>query len=186
MFSEKGALARAARIEASAGRLTRAQALLDRVASLYPRTDTIAHAVLLPSVRAQIALAVGNAATAVEDLKTASSYRGLLHQDVAYLHANALLAAGRPAEALSEFKWLAGKAPSVEGGLLGVKGHVYSLSRLGIARAAARTGDVETSRRAYEDFLALWKDADPDVPIFVAAKQEYTRLVASYLGEDGR
>jgi hypothetical protein len=142
--------------------------------------------VLLPSVRAQIALARGNPGGAVENLKTASSYRGLLHHDVTYLRANALLAAGRPAEALNEFKWLAAKAPSVEGGLFGVKGHLYSLSRLGVARATARAGDIEASRRAYEDFIALWKDADSDVPILVAAKEEYARLVASYGREEGR
>ena len=179
IFDERGALARAARVDASVGRLARAQALLDQVERLYPPNDTIAQAVLLPSVRAQMALARGNAGAAVEILKTASSYRGLMHHDVAYLRANVLLAAGRPAEALNEFKWLAGKAPTFEGGFFGVKGHLYSLSRLGVARAAAQTGDIEGSRRAYEDFLALWKDADSDVPILIAANREYARLVAS-------
>jgi hypothetical protein len=46
----------------------------------------------------------------------------------------------------------------------------------GLARAAAVAGDLATSRQAYEDFLKLWKDADSDLPILIAAKQEYARL----------
>jgi eukaryotic-like serine/threonine-protein kinase len=53
---------------------------------------------------------------------------------------------------------------------------VNVLARLGLARAAAMSGDVPKSRRAYQDFLALWKDADPDVPILIEAKAEYARL----------
>ena len=44
------------------------------------------------------------------------------------------------------------------------------------ARAAALSGDLPKSRRAYQDFLALWKDADPDVPILIQAKAEYAKL----------
>ena len=52
----------------------------------------------------------------------------------------------------------------------------YPLAHLGLARAAAVTGDLATGRKAYEDFFKLWKDADPDLPILIAAKQEYARL----------
>jgi len=51
-----------------------------------------------------------------------------------------------------------------------------ALARLGLARAAALSGDVPKSRRAYQDFLALWKDADPDAPILIQARAEYARL----------
>jgi eukaryotic-like serine/threonine-protein kinase len=51
-----------------------------------------------------------------------------------------------------------------------------ALSRLGLARAYALEGDNAKARTAYQDFFALWKDADPDVPILVAAKSEYARL----------
>jgi DNA-binding winged helix-turn-helix (wHTH) protein/Tfp pilus assembly protein PilF len=50
------------------------------------------------------------------------------------------------------------------------------LSRLGLARAYALQGDTAKSRAAYQDFLALWKDADPDIPIMRQAKVEYTEL----------
>lgn len=53
---------------------------------------------------------------------------------------------------------------------------VFSLSHLGMARAAAMAGDVSKARKYYQDFLALWKDADPDIPILEEAKAEYARL----------
>jgi hypothetical protein len=52
----------------------------------------------------------------------------------------------------------------------------YPLTYLRLARAAARTGDTARSRKAYGDFLTLWKDADADTPILKAAKQEYAKL----------
>ena len=49
-----------------------------------------------------------------------------------------------------------------------------ALARVGLARAYAMNG--ETAKAAYQDFLTLWKDADPDIPVFVAAKAEYAKL----------
>jgi len=51
-----------------------------------------------------------------------------------------------------------------------------ALSRLGLARAYALQGDTTKARAAYQDFLTLWKDADPDVPILKQAKAEYAKL----------
>jgi predicted Zn-dependent protease len=53
---------------------------------------------------------------------------------------------------------------------------LYALSYVGLARAYALTGDTAKARTAYQDFFALWKDADPDVPILIAAKSEYAKL----------
>ena len=53
---------------------------------------------------------------------------------------------------------------------------LYPLAHLGLARAAALGGDAAKSRKAYQDFLALWKDADADLPILIEAKKEYERL----------
>jgi hypothetical protein len=52
----------------------------------------------------------------------------------------------------------------------------YALAHLGLARAVALAGDTAKSRKAYEDFFALWKDADADIPILIEAKQEYEKL----------
>ncbi len=51
-----------------------------------------------------------------------------------------------------------------------------ALARLGLARAYALQGDTVKAKGAYQDFLALWKDADPDIPILIAAKSEYAKL----------
>ena len=79
------------------------------------------------------------------------------------------LRAGKGAEAATEFrKILAHKGRN--------QGPQYSLSYLGLGRALALTGDTANSRQAYRDFLAVWKDADPDVPMLIAARKEYAAL----------
>jgi cytochrome c-type biogenesis protein CcmH/NrfG len=50
------------------------------------------------------------------------------------------------------------------------------LARLQIGRAYAMQGDAAKARAAYQDFLAIWKDADPDIPILKQAKSEYAKL----------
>ena len=52
----------------------------------------------------------------------------------------------------------------------------YPLARLGLARSAALAGDADKSRRAYQDFLAFWKDADAGLPILDEAKKEYGKI----------
>jgi eukaryotic-like serine/threonine-protein kinase len=54
--------------------------------------------------------------------------------------------------------------------------HWAALARLGLARAYAEQGDTVKARAAYQDFLTLWKDADPDIPILKQAKAEYAKL----------
>jgi hypothetical protein len=53
---------------------------------------------------------------------------------------------------------------------------VYPLAQLGLGRAHALAGDLAQSRKAYQDFFALWKDADPDIPVLQQAKAEYAKL----------
>jgi len=50
------------------------------------------------------------------------------------------------------------------------------LARLGLTRAYAMLGDTAKAKAAYQDFLTLWKDADPDIPVLIAAKAEYAKL----------
>lgn len=52
---------------------------------------------------------------------------------------------------------------------------IGALAHLGLARAYAVQGDTLKARAAYQDFLRLWKDADPDIPILIAAKSEYAK-----------
>jgi eukaryotic-like serine/threonine-protein kinase len=59
---------------------------------------------------------------------------------------------------------------------IAVDSPLYSLAHLGLARAYSIAGEKEKSHKAYENFLALWKDADPDIPILKQAKAEYAGL----------
>jgi eukaryotic-like serine/threonine-protein kinase len=76
----------------------------------------------------------------------------------------------REKEAMSEFQKFGDHRTIVLNNPLG------ALARLQMGRAHAMQGDATRSRPAYEDFLNLWKDADPDVPIFRQAKAEFAKL----------
>jgi len=53
---------------------------------------------------------------------------------------------------------------------------LYPLAHLGLARASVLSGDTAKARKEYQDFLALWKDADADLPVLQQAKDEYAKL----------
>jgi len=82
----------------------------------------------------------------------------------------AYLAAHDGSEAAAEFQRIIDQR--------GVVGNepIGALAHLGLARAYALEGDTTKARAAYNDFFTLWKDADPDIPILVAAKAEYAKL----------
>jgi ATP/maltotriose-dependent transcriptional regulator MalT len=87
-----------------------------------------------------------------------------------YVRGEAYLVAKRGAEAAAEFQKILAHRGIV------VNEPIAATARLGLARAYAMQGDSAKARAAYEDFFALWKDADPDVPVLVAAKAEYAKL----------
>jgi tetratricopeptide (TPR) repeat protein len=93
---------------------------------------------------------------------------GGLHS--AYVRGEALMAARRYAEAAVEFRKLLDHAGIVSIDPIG------ALAHLQLGRVFALSGDRATARAAYETFLALWRDADPDVPLLKRAKAEYARL----------
>ena len=80
------------------------------------------------------------------------------------------IASGRASEAASEFQRILDRPGIVQNSPVG------SLAYLGLARALVMTGDIAKAHTAYQDFLALWKDADPNIPILKAAKAEYAKL----------
>jgi hypothetical protein len=57
-----------------------------------------------------------------------------------------------------------------------VNGPIGALAYVGLGRAYAIQKDPAKARVAYQDFFALWKEADPDIPILVTAKSEYAKL----------
>ena len=87
-----------------------------------------------------------------------------------YVRAQAYLLAAQGKEAVAEFQKMIDHRGLVLNYPLG------ALARLGLARAYALQGDTAKARAAYQDFLALWKDADPDIPILKQAKAEYAKL----------
>jgi tetratricopeptide (TPR) repeat protein len=93
---------------------------------------------------------------------------GGLHS--AYVRGEALMAEHQYAEAAAEFQKIL-----VHRGLVGLD-PVGALAHLQIGRAWALSGDKAKAKTAYEAFLALWKDADPDVPILKIAKAEFGKL----------
>jgi DNA-binding winged helix-turn-helix (wHTH) protein/tetratricopeptide (TPR) repeat protein len=131
--------------------------------------DTFVQFLWVPSVRALASLNRGRVEEAIKLLGSADPYdRG--NPDVLLYRGIALSRGKRATEAVEQFRRvLALKA-----------GFPYdpacSLAQLGLARAHALAGNVGGSRVAYEDFLALWKDADPEVPILKQAKAEYAAL----------
>jgi hypothetical protein len=82
----------------------------------------------------------------------------------------AYLAAHKGKEAATEFQKILDHRGIVVNGPIGALAHPQ------IARAYAMQGDTAKAKAAYQDFLTLWKDADPDIPIFIAAKAEYAKL----------
>ena len=87
-----------------------------------------------------------------------------------YIRGLAYLRQGSATDAMSEFQKIIGRR-----GIWPAAIH-HPLAHLGIARAAALAGDTAGSRKAYDDFFAIWNDADADIPILVEARKEYERL----------
>ncbi|MEE8608478.1 MAG: tetratricopeptide repeat protein, partial [Nitrospiraceae bacterium] len=157
-----------------AGDVARAQALADDLGQRFP-TDTLLNALALPTIRAASEIQRGNPARAVELLETAGLYElggepGNLGRASIYTRGQAYLRLGKGDEAALEFQKI------LDHPGLSALGPLRPLAHLGLARAHALAGDTAGARRAYQDFLALWKDADPDIPILQEAKAEYAKL----------
>jgi serine/threonine protein kinase/tetratricopeptide (TPR) repeat protein len=154
-----------------AGALDDARAPLEDVAKRFP-LNTLYQKIALPTVRAAIELQRGNTAKVGELLEDTLAYElsSIVPYFSSYLRALAYQKAGRGQDAEREYQ----KILDHRG--VDALSPLQPLSRLGVARAAALSGDVARSRRAYQDFLALWKDADADLPVLREAQAEYAKL----------
>jgi predicted Zn-dependent protease len=130
--------------------------------------DTLLNAVRLPVVAATVELQHGDPAKAIKLLQRAAPYENANSQ-IPYLQGIAYLRLNKGAEAATEFQ----KILDRKGASWGV---VYPLSYLGVGRAAAMSGDTAKAKKAYQDFLALWSDADADLPALVQARKESAEL----------
>jgi DNA-binding winged helix-turn-helix (wHTH) protein/predicted Zn-dependent protease len=153
------------------------QSLADDLVRLFPE-DTIVRLNYLPTLRAQLALNHKDGARAIEALRVASPYELMtaanptLSLDLypVFVRGQAYLEKHQGSEAAAEFKKILDHR-----GLVVIE-PIGALAHLGLARSFALQRDTAKARTAYQDFLTLWKDADPDIPILKQAKAEYAKL----------
>jgi tetratricopeptide (TPR) repeat protein len=150
---------------------SRAQTIVDDLGHRFP-ADTLLHNVTIPSVAALIAINRKDPEQAIESLRAAAPYEMGINQVMfpIYVRGMAYLQAKRGIEAAAEFQKI------VDHRGIDPTGAEHSLAKLGLGRAYVITGDTSKARAAYQDFFALWKDADPDVPVLKEAKAEYAKL----------
>ena len=155
---------------ARAGDASRAQVLADELNKRCP-SDTMVQKYWLPTIRGLIELDRKNPQGALRALQSLSydlgNYEGLYP---VYVRGLAYLAARQGKEAATEIQKILDRRYIVLNAPWG------SLAYLGLARAYTLQDDTEKARTAYQDFFALWKDADPDIPILITAKAEYAKL----------
>ncbi|MGA2258227.1 MAG: hypothetical protein ABSG53_26475, partial [Thermoguttaceae bacterium] len=185
--ASRGIESEAALAFAMAGDMTRAESLAQDLGKRYP-LDTQMQSLWLPAIQAQLALDKKNPALALNTLQTASPIElgwvpfvlNISCLYPVYVRGEAYLAAGQGSAAAAEFQKILDHSGIVWNCWTG------ALAHLGVARAnalesrASRGADAEGARvralAAYRDFLTLWKDADPDIPILKQAKAEYAKL----------
>jgi DNA-binding winged helix-turn-helix (wHTH) protein len=170
----------AALTEATAGDSAQAEKTASTLEKAYP-FDTMLQAFWLPTIRAAIDIDRHQPAKAIEDLAPAVPFELGEHNPLlpAYFRGQAYLAAARGPDAAKEFQKIIDHRGLIQNSILG------ALAQLGLARAwslqwqTSRGSKAEAqakARAAYQAFLSLWKDADPDVPILKQAKAEYAKL----------
>jgi DNA-binding winged helix-turn-helix (wHTH) protein/predicted Zn-dependent protease len=163
---------------AYAGDINRAQELTDELGRRFSE-DTVVRLDYLPTLRAKLAVSRSTPQQALDILAATKLYElGLpAYSDYnwpnlypVYVRGEAYLAAHQGREAAAEFQ----KVLDHRGIVLNEP--IGALAHLQIGRAYAMAGDSAKARTAYQDFLTLWKDADPDIPILKQAKAEYAKL----------
>jgi eukaryotic-like serine/threonine-protein kinase len=164
---------------AFAGDTGRAQGLTEDLSKRFPEATTVLFD-YLPTVRAKLALNRGDASEALDTLRAALPYElgettfsgGYAWNGLypVFVRGEAYLAARQGSEAAAEFQKILDHRGVVWNSPIGALAHVQ------LGRAYAIQGDTAKARAAYQDFLALWKDADPDIPVLGQAKAEYAKL----------
>jgi ATP/maltotriose-dependent transcriptional regulator MalT len=161
---------------ARVGESAHAKAIVEELEKTYP-SDTMLKIYWLPTIHAAVELNANNSTQAVMILEAAAPYElgeppqlSTAPLYPVYIRGQAQLAAHNGAAAATEFqKFLDHRGVTLNFPL-------GALAHLGLARAYAMQGDSAKARAAYNDFFTLWKDADPDIPILIAARSESAKL----------
>jgi eukaryotic-like serine/threonine-protein kinase len=161
---------------ARAGETRDAEALLDNLQKTS-NADGWVSSFWLSTVRAALDLDDGKPLLAIQHLERASAYDLSCGTSVAqatmypaFVRGEAFLKAGEGQQAAVEYTRIVAHR-----GLMASQ-PIGALAQLGLARAYALQGDAANAKAAYQEFLALWKDADPDIPVLKQAKAEYAKL----------
>jgi serine/threonine protein kinase/tetratricopeptide (TPR) repeat protein len=162
---------------AGSGDVKRAEALMQDLQKRFP-FHTMVQSYWLPTIRAQIALVNQQPQQAIDMLQAALpvelgqplSTQGPYCLYSVYVRAEAYLAAGQGGAAAAELQKL------IDHRGISWSCATGALARLGLGRAYGLAGDKAKARAAYQEFLTLWKDAEPDIPILKEAKAEYAKL----------
>jgi len=171
---DRDVLTLAALTFARAGNVKHSRELVEKLNQLFPNDLTL-QAFSLPTIRAAIKLEENDPAAAIGILQPVAPYDLAIgdsfdHVYPAYLRGIAYLQLKKGDLAAAEFRKVLDHSGVVRGFVTG------SLSILQLARAQVLMNDEEAGRKSYEDFLALWKNADPDLPIYKQAKAERAAL----------
>jgi tetratricopeptide (TPR) repeat protein len=171
LVRDRGNLESVAVALAMTGDVSHAQAIADDLDHRFP-DDILLRQVNLPCVRALIELQRKTPGQAIQALQAATPYElGIALAFLpTYIRGQAYLQVKRGTEAAAEFQKI------VDHRGINPTGVEHSLAKLGLGRAYVLSGDAPKARAAYQDFLALWKDGDSDVPILKEAKAEYAKL----------
>ena len=161
--------ARAATALAMCGEVQEAEGWADEIARRMP-TGTLANGLHLPVLRAAIALSRRNGPRALQSLDGSEPYARISGFWTRHMRGQAYLSLRDGRAAAAEFKRILDNRGQA------VLSPLYPLAYLGLARACALTGETSRSRKAYEDFLTLWKDADQTLPILRQAREEYRAI----------
>jgi len=156
------------------GDTPRATALVGELEKSYA-ANTLLKLYWLPTINAAIELNKGNSSQALVSLEAAAPYElgtpGFINYLYpAYVRGQAYLLAHNGTAAAAEFQKLLDHRGIAQNFVTG------ALAHLQLGRAYAMAGDAAKAHTAYQDFLTLWKDADPDIPILKEAKAEYAKL----------
>ena len=165
----KNVLTRAALVFALSGEAAKAQPLIQELEEKHPQ-DTMVNQIWLPEIRAAIELRKNNAQSALELLEQTRRYEAAAVLSPQTLRSMVYLKLGQGAQAAAEARKILDHRGEGPLSLL------WPLAHLTLARASVMQGDTAQARRSYQDFFAVWKDADTDIPILIEAKKEFAGL----------